>query len=198
MAEVKTAFIPKKTMPTVGARRSEPVGLVMVGGLVIFFSSLVIAGGLYFYRALLTGQIESMSADVVVAKEEIQPRLIQSITRFDKRITNAETLIQKHLVATPLFQLLEEATLPTVRYDRFSANVDDDGAVILSLAGEARTYKDLAVQADIFGKDENITEPIFSGLRLNNSGNVAFQFTGKIKPSFLLLENNLTPRVSTP
>ncbi|MBI4118173.1 MAG: hypothetical protein HY455_01360 [Parcubacteria group bacterium] len=198
MVDVKTAFIPKKTLPTIGTRRSEPVGLFMVGGLVIFFSSLLIAGGLYFYRALLTTQIEDMSEDVVIAKEEIQPKLIESITRFDKRVTIAETLIGKHLVATPLFFLLEDATLPTVRYDRFSANVDDDGSILLTLTGEARTYKDLAVQADIFGRDENITEPIFSGLRLNNTGNVAFQFTGRLKPAFLLLESNLTPTPATP
>lgn len=188
MPELKTSFIPKRplTQPeSAGASSRRPVGIVMLIMLALFLLSLVLTGGLYFYKALLEQQVKSMSASVDRARTAIDPALIERVTRFDGRIDAAEQVIEKHRVVSPLFALLERLTLPTVRFEMFRFAVDERGKLILSLSGEAKSYSALALQADLFGEDASIKEPIFSNLRLNAEGNVSFDFSAVVNPPSL-------------
>jgi len=200
MAEFRTSFIPKK--PTSVKIEKKPkgrgIGFLSFVAFVVFLLSLVISGGLYFYKAVLDSRIKTMSESINRVREAIEPDLVANLIEIDSRINTSGTLLDDHTIVSPIFRVLEDKTLRTVRFDKISYFISDEEGVNLLLSGEALDYASLALQSDIFGDEAAFEEPIFENLRLNEQGNVAFDFRTPIDKSFILYKNNLNvpPRIT--
>jgi len=77
--------------------------------------------------------------------------------------------------------------MKTVRYTKFSYILENDkkAKVTVKMSGIAVGYKSVALQSDLFAKNKNIIDPIFSNLTLDNSGNVLFDLEFLVDPSFV-------------
>lgn len=194
MADIKATFIPKKPLTQERKKKKTPLtSFVIFVSLIIFLATLSLWGGIYFYNVLLDRNMQQASESVERAKEAIDPELIVNLDRANKRIDTTQALLDSHVVISPVFDLLEELTLPAVRFERFdyrSAQGNRDG-ITLTLTGETRDYSTLALQSSLFGESEFIQDPLFSDLRLNQFGNVAFTFQATINPRLVLFRDNL-------
>src|SRR3989344_5019208 len=163
MVELRTSFIPQKPAVSVKEKRGAPlVDLTIIVPMILFFALLAVTGGLYFFKVSLEKRIETMSVSLDRAREAVDPALVESLKRLDYRIQAADLLIEKHLIVSPVFKLLENLTLSSIELRNFTYTLDGMKGSTISLTGKARGYSSLALQSDVFGEDINIVNPIFS------------------------------------
>ncbi|MEK7662085.1 MAG: hypothetical protein AAB355_01110 [Patescibacteria group bacterium] len=177
-----TSFIPKKPLAKDSSIHEAPVGILMLISTLVFFVSILGAAGVYFYKSLLTKQIEQYSTSLERAEKAFDSGLIVELERLDKRIESAKEILGKHVVVSPVFSLLEETTIPQVRFNRFSYTLSPDGQVYVEIGGQSRGYTYVVVQSDVLSKNKYISNHIFSNLNLDNLGNVIFALSAVLDP----------------
>jgi hypothetical protein len=183
----QTSFIPKKPMIEERAVSSAPVGLFMIAAIFIFFTVLISSVGLFFYDKVLKGNIVKMQSDLVVAKNRFEPERITELQTLDKRLNASTDILSKHITVSPIFKILEEVTMKSVRYTKFTytINEDHDLKIQVKMSGLAVGYRSIALQSDLFSKNKNLIDPVFSNLTLDDKGNVAFELNFTVDPSLV-------------
>lgn len=182
-SRLRTSFVPKKTLVVKGSVR---VGGAVINpflslAIIIFFMAATLAGGIFLYKILLQKQIVSAKADLVKAKEAFEIKTIEEWKRRDNRIKVANELLAAHRIVSPIFTILENATLQTTRFLSFDFSSLGDN--VIKMTGEGLSYTSVALLSDSFNDQPGIKNPLFSGLTLNAKGGVQFSFVGSIDPA---------------
>jgi len=178
------SLISKKTATTLQKPSYREKGLgffVWFSGL-MFFISLLAFGGVFFYKRVLNGEINELSASLDRAKAAFEPALITTLNYNANIIEAAKTLLAKHTAVSRVFDLLEDITLPGVRFTSFAFSIDKEGKPSFNMQGEAKSYTILAQQANLFEDHEQIEEALFSNFSLTSTGNVGFTVEATLKP----------------
>ena len=183
--DFQTSFIPKKPMIDDRATSSRPIGLLTVFSIFIFFAAVLIAGGLYFYKGILTKNIASMQNDLELAKGRFEPAVITRLQVLDKRLRASNSILTNHISISPIFDALQSLTMKTVRYTKFSYSFADNNKINVKVSGQAIGYRSIALQSDLFSKNKSLIDPVFSNLSLDDKGNVLFDLDFSVDPSFV-------------
>ncbi len=183
----QTSFIPKKPLIKEDAVSSRPVSIFLVISLFILFAVLLATGGLYFYRGILNKSIAEMENTLALARNRFEPSKIAELQVLDKRLRASSEVLSKHITVTPIFSALEQLTMKTVRFTKFSyvLNTDKNIAIDIKMSGQAIGYRSIALQSDLFAQNKNLIDPVFSNLTLDQSGNVLFDLEFSVDPSFV-------------
>jgi hypothetical protein len=193
----QTSFIPKKPILEERAVSARSVSFSLVISIFILFTVLIASGGLYFYKGIAEKQIEQKKVDLQKAKNRFEPKTISQYQVLDKRLRAANEILSKHVAISPIFQALQEVTMKTVRFTKFSYSLGEEKnpKILVNMSGVAIGYRDIALQSDIFAKNENygkyFIDPVFSNLSLDNSGNVLFDLEFSVDPTFIDYEEIL-------
>ncbi len=193
--EFQTSFVPKKTIAPREVTHAPSTfgGIMNMVALVVFIASILGAGAAYFYRSSLEEKVAEYKVSLERARNAFEPTLITELQVLDKRMRAASEILEKHVAVSPIFELLGEITLPTVRYSDFSYefNPETPNLVDIKITGEAKGYNYIALQADLFGDNKFIKNPIFSDFTLDQLGNVDFALTFSVDKSLVLYESFL-------
>jgi len=184
----QTSFIPKKPILGGSVNYASPtVSFFLIFSLLIFFSILITTGGLYFYKGILIKKITGMERTLALANNRFEPSKIIELQTFDKRLRSSSEILSKHITITPIFNALEQLTMKSVRFTNFSYNLGDDNKATINvkMSGIAIGYRSIALQSDLFAKNKNLIDPIFSNLTLDDNGNVSFDLEFSVDPSFV-------------
>ena len=125
-----------------------------------------------------------------LAKNRFEPSKITELQVLDKRLRASSEILSHHVAITPIFEALAAITMKTVRYTKFSYDLETnkDVKVVVKMSGLAVGYRSIALQSDIFTtKDEgkNFIDPVFSNLTLDDKGNVLFDLEFSVDPRFI-------------
>jgi len=191
--EFQTSFVPKKPIiekaapAHAGGGFSAAFNLI---GLIIFIASILAAGATYFYRGSLIDRVEEYKTSLERARNAFEPSLITELQTLDKRMRAASTILDNHVVVSPIFKLVGRITLPTVRYSDFAYEFNEENPKLVDviMTGEAKGYNYIALQADLFKKEKFIKNPIFSDFTLDQQGNVDFALSFSVDKSLVLYE----------
>ncbi len=197
--EFQTSFVPKKTILEKETKTSGSFGgAVNLVALIIFIASILSAGAAYFYRASLRDRVDEYKVSLERARGQFEPSFITELQILDKRMAAASEIIGNHVAVSPIFVLLGDITLPTVRYSDFSYefNPENPKLVDVEITGEAKGYNYIALQADLFGDNKFIKNPIFSDFTLDQTGNVDFTLTFSVDRSLVIYESFLEREAS--
>ncbi|MFM7088471.1 MAG: hypothetical protein ACKOW9_02990 [Candidatus Paceibacterota bacterium] len=189
----QTSFIPKK--PVVQERTetsSKPVGFFMIFSILILLSVLVGYGGLYFYQASLTQRIASKQKALDLAKNRFEPGRLAELKTLDRRLRAANMVLDGHIAVSPIFEILQDTTMKTIRYTSFAYELRENGVVFVKMTGEANGYRSIALQADILSKNTDVVDPVFSNLALDAKGNVLFDLAFGVSKSLVSYKENLS------
>ncbi len=193
--EFQTSFVPKKTIVERDTKRTGSGfgGILNMLALLIFIASLIGAGGVYLYRGSLHAKIDSYKESLARARAAFEPTLITKLQLLDKRMRASTNILGNHIAVSPIFSLLGEITLPTVRYSDFSYEFNKQNAnlVDIKITGQAKGYNYIALQADLFAQNNFIKNPIFSNFTLDQFGNIAFSLTFSVDKSLVVYESFL-------
>ena len=190
--EPTQTFIPKKSL----AKKKTPRGgrgIFFSISLIIFLLTAVSSGAVYAYGAYLEKRVESLSLSLERAKAAFEPSVIVEFKKLNKRMSAAEEILSNHVALTSLFAALEDITLKSVRFTRFSYASGDGGAT-LELSGVAQSYASIALQSDAFGESPYFKNPIFSNLGLDKEGNITFDLITGVDSSLILYSQNTAQR----
>jgi len=181
----QTSFIPKRPIVEEKTASSSSVGLFTIISLFIFFAVSLGSGGLYFYKGILEKSKIKMENDLNLAKNRFEPATISRLKNSDQRLSAATEVLSNHIAISPIFQILESLTMKNIRYTKFSYALNNENNVEIKMNGQAIGYRSVALQADLFSKNKNLIDPIFSNLALDNKGNVLFDLTFSVDPTFV-------------
>ena len=192
----QTSFIPKKPIVKERAISSRPVGFLLIISLLILFAVLLATGGLYFYKTVVTKNIAGLQDNLNKAKNRFEPDKVAELNILDKRLEASTEILSKHLTIVPVFDALEQLTMKTVRYTKFSYTLgtDKNTNINVKMSGVAIGYLAVALQSELFAtKDigQNFIDPVFSNLTLDNSGNVLFDLEFSVDPDFVNYKQTL-------
>ena len=190
----QTSFIPKK--PLAEERVAAPRGTSLFSFIatLVFFGALASAAGMYFYESSLQKSIVSDNASLTAAQNAFEPSLITTLQTLDRRMTDANMLLNHHVAVSPIFEALEVNTLKSVQFTKFSYLTPDDPSapIQVKMSGIAIDYSTIALQSDQLATNKDIHNPIFSNLVLNPlNGTVAFDLTFTVSPDLVKFTNNL-------
>jgi hypothetical protein len=189
----QTSFIPKKPIVKERAEGTRPIGILLIATLFILIAVLIATGGLYFYKTVLTKNITDMQKTLTLAQNRFEPSKITELQTLDKRLRASAQILAKHITITPVFSALEMLTMKTVRFTKFSYDLgtEKNPAVNIQMSGVAIGYRSVALQADLLATNKNLIDPVFSNLTLDTSGNVVFDLTFSVDPSFVNYKQTL-------
>ncbi|MDO8492240.1 MAG: hypothetical protein Q7S34_01185, partial [bacterium] len=183
------------------------VSIVTILVVIIFFGVVALSAGSYLYRGLLIKKLADKKEVLEKAKEGFDLETIKKLKRLDIRIESAKSLLEQHIATSAFFDILESATLKTVRFKDLSLSIKAQnsasigGATIsdnplqtgsagtsidFKMNGIAKSYNSVALQSDLFNKTKGFKEPIFSSLNLNELGEISFIVSALLDPQVLL------------
>ena len=190
----QSSFIPKESLGS-RPRRESVMGLFLMISLIILGISLLLFAGAYSYQYVLDlwvnkpcagdGSACGLKATVENTRQELGIEKSKRYSALDKKMKVADGLINSHTTLVPLFDALERLTLHTVRFNRMTFS---DGTV--SIEGSALSYTDLAAQLKVLEGSNSFKSAIFSGLGLDQAGNVTFDLEVVPEPSLLTFSTN--------
>lgn len=187
------SFIPKESLAGgMNFRVGQGLGIFTLMAIIIFLISIGAFGVAYLYKQSIAKEISKLDTDLARTREIFQPTTIAEFKKLSSRLSVADKLLNNHTAFSRVFDVLGEATLQSVYFNSFSLNSTDQGFA-LTLKGVAKNFSSVALQSDIFGKNQAIKNPIFSNLNLDLKGSVVFDITALIDSALLSYKNNLTP-----
>lgn len=195
----QTSFIPKKPLAEERTPIVPSTSIFSFIATLVFFAALASAAGMYFYEAGLNKSINGAKTSLSSARDSFEPALITKLKTLDRRLTNANTLLDNHIAVTPIFTALSTSTLKTVQFTKFSYTTaaDKTAPILIRMSGKARDYSSIALQSDQLAKNKHIRNPIFSNLNLDStSGMVAFELVFSVSPDLVRFTNNVSTLIS--
>ena len=146
----------------------------------IFLISLLISGGLLFYKGYLKKQIAVFNSSFEKLKSKIEPTSLAKIVKVASKIESAKKILAGHKKTSFLFEVLEQNTLKNNYWTSFNLKSEESretGGLFknrLALKGVSQSYTDLAKQIKIFKMAPYFTEVNFSGFQLLENGAVSY------------------------
>jgi hypothetical protein len=203
----QTSFIPKKPIAVAGAHEvpiHRPIRILLPISIIILFITVGLYGASYYFKTKFLKEIDSSKASFGVVEKNFEPEKIEDLELYNKKVGVAKKLLSSHMALSPLFYVLNDVTVPTVQFTKFSAeSLVDSKSIQVKLSGLAKDYKSIAVQSRAFNteKAKYFKNIIFSNLVLSEAkdtkGYVGFDLAFSVDLNLLsyekkVLQNNTT------
>ena len=191
----QTSFIPKTPIVSGGSSftNTSPMSLNLLATFVVsfFIISILVSGGVFGFTYCLKSQIESLNITLREAKSAFDSPQDKNILLISDQLKSIKALLTEHKVISPLFQVLEKETLPTVKWSSFMFTRDAKGAVSAVIKGEAQSYASLAQQSKILLDSQAFKGVSFDNLTLSNTGTVETTIKVIINPDIIKYTSKL-------
>ncbi len=191
----QTTFIPKKPLvETSNNQQNGGVSILVLLATILLVVSVALAGGMYVYRSTVDAKVIDMQKQLEQSSVSFDADLAFTIEDTNRRLSVAQEILGNHVSFSPLLVTLGESTLKTIRYTKFNAEqtVGAGALVTIKISGVAKSYDAIALQSDMFAKNRFIRDPIFSNLVPTIDGNIGFDLSFTVDPSYMKYSNHIT------
>ncbi|HVV38915.1 MAG TPA: hypothetical protein VHD31_01155 [Candidatus Paceibacterota bacterium] len=190
--QVQASFIPKKPLTPERGAGGGAYGLIFLLALLVFITSVVAAGAAFLYKGYLNASLDSKKASLQKYQDAYDLPTIQALVRFDSRINEARTVLNRHIAPSGVFFFLAQQTLSKVQLTKMDYSLGTDGTATLVLDGVADSFSTIALQSDQFGASKALKNVIFSNIAIGENGQVTFHVAANVDPSLILYSKNLS------
>jgi hypothetical protein len=195
---VGASFIPKKPLAEARGSSGGGFGLLTLLALLIFIASIVAAGAAFAYARYLNISLASKKDSLAKYQQAYDLPTIQALVRFDSRINQARSVLASHVAPSVIFYFLAQQTLEKVQFTNFDYTLNSDGTVKISLAGVANSFSTVALQSDQFGANKMLHDVVFSGITLQDGGEVGFSVSATVDRALILYSSSLNSANTLP
>jgi len=191
----QTSFIPRGPVTPQSSQSaySSGGGSFNIGkslSVIVLILTILVSGGLFAYEMRVKQNVESLKVKLVGAKALFDSPENQKVLLASSQLKSIQELLTKHIVVSPLFELLEEQTLPTVRLSDFEFKRESTGVSVL-IKVESQSYASLAQQAKIFSEVAYFKDLTAGEIALSDTGTVTTTFTAILDPELLMYSKQL-------
>src|SRR3989344_1268957 len=200
----QTSFIPKKPFSPIGGlnvqqpRRATSSLFMTLAGF-LFIVSLLAAGGMYFWKSYLLSSQESYKTQLAEREKQFNADLIEELKSQNVKIDLPKNLIDKHLAASQIFDIIGRLTIENVRFlsmDMTAGATSNDG-IKINLKGNGTCLSAVAFHSDVLGQLERyglrkvVKNPILSDPSIDTDRTVSFGLTATVDPVNLSYKKSL-------
>ena len=151
----------------------------------MFLVALIASGGVFLWQYSLEQQLATHQETLDRNKEFLKITSIEVYAKLDAQIDTAKSLLDSHISPSFVFDFLQASTLSSVRFvglklSKSSDAKDGAGRLTMNLSGEAPSFEAVALQSDEFASSKFISNPIFSGIAVNDEGMVTFAVSAEV------------------
>lgn len=188
----QTSFIPKKPITTSGNVSRPPTNIATVLSIAILIIIGAASAGLFLYKNYLIKQEEVLSSSLEKVRVTFEQDTIDELALYDKRVSSAKTILNSHIVLSPMFALLGNLTIPSIQYTKFDHQTNGQKFSV-KMSGIASDYRSIALQADVFNsaKGRFFKNVVFSNLAKDKNNNVSFDIDFDVDGALLSYEKNM-------
>ena len=132
------------------------------------------------------------------AQQAFEKDFIVELETTDRRLNDAKSVLDNHIVVSPIFAALAQSTLKSIQFTKFSYATTGTGPsakVAVSMSGKAASYTSIALESDLLTQNKYITDPIFANLTLDDQSNVLFDLTFNVDPHFVSFGESLAQQL---
>ena len=190
---VQANFIPKQGAGGSSIKKGSYNNLFFFIAVGIFILALFAWGGLLVYEYFLEEERQALETELSQkVAANVDRGLVDELKELDDKLVAAETLLDNHVNPALLFGLIEQDTLTTsVRYSSFSYSVEE-GELVVSLSGEAKSFASLGYQKTVLEQDERIISPEIGSFNINEeAGLIEFDLTYRVDKGVVSFGQNL-------
>jgi hypothetical protein len=193
---IPTSFVPKQ--PLDGKRHFKTgTNYFLIISLAVLGVAVVASGLTFGYEYYLKSVRTARANDLTAATAAINEDTVEEFVRLRDRLVTAHTLLDKHIVPSRFFLLLDAITLQSVRFSSLEFTVAENGTATIEMEGAARSFNALAAQSAGFAAQKDFKRAIFSDISVNPNNSVSFRLTAEIDSDLLRLPKNV-PTVQQP
>ena len=204
----QTSFIPRKSAVDSSLPSHTAVGIFTLASVAIFIVAAVLAGCIFFWKVTLANGNDALKLELETYQSKLSSDTITELTDLNNRIKVATTLLDNHTAVSYLFDTISEVTLQNVRWKSFSFEMNDQLGPIVTMAGEAKGFADVALQSDAILVDKRFVNPLFSDVSLGTNDSVNFSLktgidknlvsykAGIKEKAAVLIESSDTPSIA--
>lgn len=197
----QTSFIPKKPITQqVTVSSGSSVSVFFLIAVVLFIGSICAAGGIVVWQKQLNAKQLVLKGNLDKQKKQFDSDFLSVLKQKTAKIAVAKELLNNHLSASDIFNMIGAITVENTRYKSFHMTYDPKSgkSVELSLGGEAKNYETIAYQADVLAENKYLHNAYLSSPQLQTNGYVNFNLTGTIEPRDIKYINAFAPAQPTP
>lgn len=205
----RPSFIPKSDSFSSPPERKRGGGSTLILISLGFFIVAVLAAGvLFFYQQRLESNLADRQQELEQARSAFDPALIDELAAFESQVSTANTLLNQHLALTPLFPIIENATLTNVQFNSMDVSYDggkesseggqmtteadiSDAVFTVQMSGIGPNYASIALQSSELINHDKIKNPVLSDFSLNNEGDVEFSVQFSVPEKHMLYKNTI-------
>ncbi len=152
--------------------------LLMFASTLFFLCLLAYYGLLYGYKPYLQREADELSARSKALSQQVQSGSQVKIVEFYSQLANLRAMLDKHVYASNILELLEKSVHPNVYLTKLAFNASNNQ---ISLAGVAKTAADVTAQMQIFQDTPEIAQTVFGNVSVTPAGQ--WQFDGTLTVS---------------
>lgn len=145
-----------------------------LAALIFFFLAVFGSGGVLVFQYTANQKIAALDAEREKLESDLRPHLIDQVLELSRRIEAGGVALGSHIFPSNIFEFLESATLPQVRFMSFGYSFD---AKRVDLSAEAASYATLARQIRVLEGRKEVEKVDFGGLALGGKGLVNFKIS---------------------
>lgn len=181
---VPTSFVPKQPVTT--RKRTSGNNPFLALSYLILAIAILACFAAFGYQYYLQTVAKKKAEAVAAAQSQIDQATVTEFIRLRDRFTAANGILNKQVELSQFFDVLENLTLQTVRFDSLKITVANDRVATVDLTGTAQSFNALAAQSAAFSTEKRIKRAIFSNITAKD-GRVSFMLTADLDPSLLAL-----------
>ena len=143
---------------------------------------ILITFGLWGYQNSLIREKANLEERITESESQRDLDLEANFVELKKGIENFKNVSKTHIYPSYLFEMIEELTLPQVRFVEFGADLSK---AKVTLTAEAVNYNILAKQIVVLEQDSRIKKVELSEVSLGDTGGVGSELEIEFNPDFL-------------
>jgi hypothetical protein len=179
---ISSSLIPHEAIMDTDRRRGGGLSdAVLVLSIILLVVSIGLAGSVYLYQQYVNHQLDSKKSSIDAANKSLDPSTISYLITTNNRLKSVQQLMDKHLAPSLLFDALGTTTLQTIAFDNLTYSASDEKKIHISMSGTAYRVNSVALQEQLFSKNDVIIDPVFSGVSRQANG-VKFNVSANIDP----------------
>ncbi len=182
----QSSFIPKGVggEESVGVKKKN-TSVAGVLALSIFVITVLASAGLFVYKSTLKSNIENLRTQLADAGKTIDRDKIGEMASFSRKLALIQSIVDKHQVASGFMSSLSSSTLKAVTFSDFQYDTQS-GDLKVRMQGSADRYATVALQEELFSKNQYWNSVSFSDLRLGDEGGVTFKVEVIVDPEIVV------------
>ena len=180
--QFETSFIPQQPLLKVdgASRPRQLINVSLVFSLIIFFVTLAVAGGAYFYEQQMFQKVKETQEALEAKEKTFDIDKITTYKNLQLTLDTAKNLADNHTIPSTLFDVIEERAAENIGLTALTFS-QDNSISYLTLSGQAPSYEAVYFQVAKWRE----TKPLMKSIQVSSvsldevSGVIAF--TAKIE-----------------